>query len=297
MTEIPTKPEHVPLAEITPERRAPAAIRTMKSDAAKLITEQAPRATSVPAAPSSASPKLNVRSITSGKLVSFLIYFLMGTVIAVVSLVSVSVFFSPGQQTPPNAIEPPAPLFGTEHGRIITGTSKIPAEISRLLEETSKEVERDGTMKRVNIKLTDTGKERFATVADFFDIFTIVPPARFLDRLNKPIMLFFRYAGGESRFGIAVETRDPDRTLADMLAWEPSLFANFRTFFFGQLPQDIQVPFEDRIYRNIDWRYLKLSQEKDLGIAYMIFPAKNLLVITTSKDTITATIDRLFENQ
>ena len=96
------------------------------------------------------------------------------------------------------------------------------------------------------------------------------------------------------RFGLAMETIDLDRTFLDLLSWESSLLADFLPLFFNQKPEAVITPFEDRTFRNIDWRYQKLSQAGDLGIGYALFPAKNLLVITTSKESMETVISRLF---
>jgi hypothetical protein len=64
--------------------------------------------------------------------------------------------------------------------------------------------------------------------------------------------------------------------------------------FFDERTDTIVAPFEDRTYRNIDWRYLKLSQAKDLGIGYGVFPASNVLIFTTGKEGAETTINRLF---
>ena len=85
--------------------------------------------------------------------------------------------------------------------------------------------------------------------------------------------------------------------LRDFIQWEPLLPIAFRPFFFDEKPEGLIAPFQDRSYRNIDWRYIKLSEEEDLGIGYAIFPAKNLLVVATSKETMEIVINRLFEGK
>ncbi len=80
-----------------------------------------------------------------------------------------------------------------------------------------------------------------------------------------------------------------------MLSWEPGLLRTFTPFFFDEKVNSVIAPFEDRTYRNIDWRYLKLSQDKDLGIAHAVFPAGNILIITMSKEAMETTINRLFD--
>ena len=67
------------------------------------------------------------------------------------------------------------------------------------------------------------------------------------------------------------------------------------TLFFGDEIKPLTSNFEDRTYRNIDWRYIKLSQEKDVGFGYTVFSAGNILVVTTSKAAMEEAINRLFD--
>ena len=83
----------------------------------------------------------------------------------------------------------------------------------------------------------------------------------------------------------------------DFISWENSLLSDLQPLFFDQKPDVVIAPFEDRTYRNTDWRFLKLSSEKDIGIGYTIFPAGNILILTTGKEAMETTINRLFEKR
>jgi len=189
----------------------------------------------------------------------------------------------------------PAPFFATETSRTITANIGDRPGFARLMADSMQEKERDGTIKRIVIKVKDGPQERFATMSDFFDLWRISPPQSLTDRIDGPPMTFIYYGTSGSRLGFTARTRVPDRTLADMLAWEPGLLSAFTPLFFDEKISSVIAPFEDRTYRNIDWRYLKLSQEKDLGIAHTIFPAGNFLVVTTSKEAMETAINRLFD--
>ncbi|TSC78335.1 MAG: hypothetical protein G01um101433_276 [Parcubacteria group bacterium Gr01-1014_33] len=136
-------------------------------------------------------------------------------------------------------------------------------------------------------------EERFATLDDFFTLSRIQAPAEFLSRIEDAPVFFLGGVGDSARFGFAVKTRDPDRTLADMIKWEPSLPGDFSPLFFGKTPPLVFPPFENETTDNVDWRSLTLSAERRLGIYYALFPAGNILVVTTDKPLMENIITRL----
>lgn len=217
--------------------------------------------------------------------------------IIVIAVIGISAFLlRSGEETPaPQRLVPPAPFFATETSRTITARTGDRQTLKALLEDSARERERPGTIKRILIKLQDGARERFATLTDLLELYDITPPPTFLDLIQPPLMTVFFRGREESRFGFVVQSNDPDRTLGIMLSWESSLLYDFRPFLFDEKPQVVLGPFEDRTYRNIDWRYLKLSQEKDIGIGYGIFPGGKNVVVATSKESMEKMIDRLFE--
>ncbi len=195
----------------------------------------------------------------------------------------------------PSKLVTPPPFFITETSRTITVKAQDRLQLFRLIRDTMKEQERYGSIKRLIIKLQDGETERFATIADLFNFYNIHPPERFLNFVDKNLMVFVYYGEEGSRFGFAVKALDPDRALLTMLNWEPALMSDFEAFFFGEIPGEMLDLFEDRTYRNIDWRLHKHSHDLDLDIGYLIFPAKNILVFTMSKAATESVINRLFE--
>lgn len=192
-------------------------------------------------------------------------------------------------------IPPPTPYFATETSRTITVKKTDRAEFSRLMADTWHEKEREGTVKRVIIKVQDGPMERFATLEDFFELWRIAPPQELVDQASGNLMAFMYAGPGGNRLGFAVRTDEPERAFAHMLRWEPSLLSQATPLFFDERAGSILSSFEDRTWRNIDWRYMKLSQDKDLGIGYLIFPVGDLFVFTTSKEAMEASINRLFD--
>jgi len=282
-------------ADETRSMRNPA-IRTMKSDVQELFKTTKPSLIQIIGKEAEASREAyrpeNKRNYKT-------LIIIAGALALLASAAGVFFFFYPfgfseDKIIPAKPTLPP-PYFAVETSRTISMGAEDRALFLRLFTDSYKEPEREGQIKRVVIKLQEGERERFADLHDFFEFYKIVPTKNFLGRLSPPLMTFVYYGRDGNRVGFAIKTNDPDRTLADMLAWEPSLLTDFRPLFFGEKSGTSIIPFEDRTYRNIDWRYQKVFDDKDLGIAYTIFPAKNLLVVTTGKEAMETVINRLFD--
>lgn len=291
------------MAEIQPnqnstEPRARPAIRTMKSDVEELFKTTKPSLINIVSqearAASARLPETNKKSGAVG-------YIIGGFVAAAVVGGGFWYFYSQENTTPARpAVQKlisPFPFFAIETSRSASVDSQNPGSLEQLFDDTAKEIERAGTIKRILVTVQDGPQERFLTLADFFRFYHMNPPSNFLGPITVPLMTFIYYGHDGSRFGLAVPTTDSNRTLASMIQWETSVYINLRALFFGAQPDVGSASFEDRTYRNIDWRYLKLSSSKDFGIAYVVYPAKNMLVITTSKDAMETVINRLLDSR
>lgn len=280
-----------------PDERSPA-IRTMKSDVDEFfkvtkptVAQMISRREQEREEPAERRPRkiiLTALALTLGLGV------IGGGVILIMRLLPSSPdSIEPG---PAAKLTPPAPFFATETSRTINVNVRDRTQFIRLLEDSWREKERQGTVKRIIIKIHDGPQERFATLGDFLGFWHITPPGSVLQETDPPVMVFIYYGAAGSRLGFAVRSRLPDRTLAGILSWEPALPIVFTPLFFDEkISSPLSAVFEDRIYRNIDWRYLKLSQDRDLGIAHSIFPVGSILIFTTSKEAMETSINRLFD--
>ena len=283
-----------------PEARRKPAIRTMKSDAEELLKSgKQSLAQIIARAPEQLPRTLRVpKRIGRGTVLAFSALILLAGVGAI--LISSGFTPSGGIASPQQApvagqrVAPPPAYFATETSRTITVKKQDRAEFLRLMRDAWREREREGTVKRLSIKVQDGPQERFATPEDFFELWRLAPPSALASRLDPNLMVFIHYGAAGTRLGLAVRSREPERTFADALGWESSLLASITPLFFDERPEDIAAPFEDRAWRNIDWRYLKLSTEKDLGIGYAVFPAGNVFLLTTGKEAMETAINRLF---
>lgn len=268
------------------------AIRTMKSDAEELFKSSRPSLVDL-VTQGMSSPAYPAARIT--KRFSPL-YLALGAIALVI--IGAGMYFialPPAASLPQTKLAPPAPFFAVETSRTVTIDAKNRVSFLRVLEDSYQEAERLETFKRVAVRIQDGPEDRFLTMADVVDFLRMDPPRGLLDRVNGPVMIFFHVTEEGNRLGLAVKTGDPDRTFLDMLSWENAIPVDLRVLFFDAQPESSIAPFEDRTYRNIDWRFQKLSTSIDLGIGYTVFPAKNLLVITTSRGTMETAINRLFD--
>lgn len=231
---------------------------------------------------------------------------IIGALVATfIIIISVSVFFfvlrtKKKDEAQIVKIPPPAPFFSTEASRSITVRARDRLQLFNLLTDSMKEQEIYGTVKRLLIKIQESsGQERYITLTEFLDFYRITPPQNFLPYVEGSLMVFIYYGESGSRLGIAAKISDTDRATLALYSWEPSMSLDLKPLFFeAGVGENLSGQnFEDRVYHNIDWRFLKSLSGADLGISYAVFPARNILLITTSKGSIEKAIDRLFESK
>lgn len=276
----------------TPATRKPA-IRTMKTDVEELFKSTKPSLLQIIGGEIQQTPSYPRKD----RKINYL-YLGLGALVLVLAISGI-VFFAtrPVVEVETPKLITPSPYFATESSRTIAISTQDRNTFLRLMTDSYRELEREGTIKRILIKLKDGPSERFAAFQDFSSSYRMNPPARFSDFISPPLMTFFYYGRSSGHFGFAVKTLEPDRTLRMMLSWEPSLINDLRPLLFDRKPETTIAPFEDRTYRNIDWRFQKLSQTDDVGVGYTVFPAKNLLIVTTSKESMETIINRLFDSR
>jgi len=277
------------------EARKPA-IRTLKSDVEEFFKTTKPSLAQIV---SQEVTQAQYRYQKKEKEEGLKKYYILGVVAALVlflagggALFWFSLKARPSQTT--TKISAPSPFFATETSRTISVKAGDRLQFRRLLEDSVHERERVGTVKRIVGKIQDKTEERFISFSDFFDFWKIIPPSNLVSLVDSPIMVFIYYGSDGSRIGFAVRVRDGERAFKEFLSWESTMLGDFRPLLLNEQIGEIVAFFEDRTFRNIDWRYFKLSQEKDLGIGYTIFPAKNILVFTASKEAMETVINRLY---
>lgn len=192
---------------------------------------------------------------------------------------------------------PPPPFFAIESSQTITIKVNTQESLKpvELLVDAAREKERVGAIKRLILVLQEATQERFIELNDLFNLLSIETPTFFFNPIASPLMTFIYYGSDGPRFGLLVKTSDVERAFSNMLGWDNESPTRLKPLLLNEVTESKDQNFEDRTYRNIGWRFLKLSPGLDLGIGYTVFPAGRYLLITTSKESMEKIIDRLFD--
>lgn len=163
--------------------------------------------------------------------------------------------------------------------------------IARQIEHLAEKRETANTITHVSIKLNN----KPVTLYDILRLYTIDIPAKLVPTFRaSPVMTFIHHEPSGNSIGFVFETPEPERALVQMLGWEAKIAFDFRPLFFGKNIEHLRA-FEDRTYRNIDWRGVTLASREDVAVGYGIFSARNLFLITTSESSMRTVIDRLLD--
>ncbi len=307
----PFSPNPPPVPPAPPDKpgegasRVPAILRTFESDAEILIK------TARPSELFSAPPRHHdfggqsfpaERRRVFLKILAAIIVLVTGASFSIPFLVRRFLPVSPAerQSTPPveHGAMPSeiALLFAAEKTRTIAIGTQDRARFPLTIQELAAGVEPPGTITRLMLSLTDGPQKRPANALDFLDLAGMSPPESLRFSLQNPVMPFLLYDESGGAFGVALKTRDVERTLRDFLLWEKTLPRQFDLFLSMPPDEDIiRKQFEDRTYRNIDWRFLPADSGTDEGIGYAIFPATGIILLTAHARAMEKAIDRLFE--
>ncbi len=295
MPQTPLPPEQKAAPADGTRRRKPA-IRTMRSDIEMIlkkenismtdaISAEARRAAYTPLPPKTGPKKSMPRAA----------YALAILLILVGGGIGVFVYLRYAEP-PPNTARviapPPEPLFSIERKNEVL--AKEGTGVVRRIREIAAQSERPGTMVRLIPGIEDDAGRRYTSFTDIMGFFNIKIPETLLTAIEpEHVMMFAYYREGYTSIGIAVATRDPDRALAATIYWEPDMPGAF-TRFLGAGVEAAPSKFDDRSYRNIDWRFAPFSKRQDLGIAYTVFHTKNILLIATGEEALKNAMDRIF---
>jgi hypothetical protein len=269
-------------------------IRTMKSDVATFLKTNKPSLVSI----------LAEQARTEGPIIErsshhiFWSFFLGALTLAVLGTIG-TLWYVNSKHTPPpstSEIVTPAPFFFYER---VTELA-IPRSRKDLLSALQRASGSApiGSFERLVIRAADPAQGNpILGIGDIFVILGIESPLGFTDSITGPPQLFIYQERSGPRFGMILETRNPSRVLQALFSWEPSIQHDLNAFFLGASAPSTLRPFLDMTYRNTDYRYLSIDQGRDLGIGYLQFEARHLIVITTSEESLRLTLNRLFENR
>lgn len=136
---------------------------------------------------------------------------------------------------------------------------------------------------------------RTASLQDFFKISGAKPSENLLFISVDKVQSFIYRVPDRINAGFIFEITDTNRALAEMIQWEPRLYSELKPIFMEREVSSVPFGFEDKIYKNIPYRFSQTYSDQDFGLGYFIFPAKKYAVVTTSEEAIKSIINRLFE--
>ncbi len=280
------------------ERHGPAsapAIRTLRSDIARFLkSDKAPSIASIIAS----REALAKPAAPSGRRTKLWLLASIGFGIGLVALSAGIISYRRGGETrapvsrAPEISHPPLIFFESQAERTI---ALDPAELSAWLEAGTRRPGATGMLRLVTLVREAGGRAHPLAPAELFALIGVSPPAGFGASLGVRVEFFTAFETNGPRLGMLVETQNPARTFEGLLIWEPSLTRDLELLFGGRTPPPSFGPFQDKTYRNVDFRYLVLDPAEDLGIGYLVFPGKKLLAIATSESSLHTIIDRLFQ--
>lgn len=171
---------------------------------------------------------------------------------------------------------------------------KNKSEYSEKLNEAAADGTRFGSIKKINVKISNEGINK-ATFKDLLKIWEAVPPVD-LEFIALPdVQQFIYYSDTRPALITAVKISDAPRALASMLSWEPRMPAELGEFLLTAKPDFSIVFFEDKIHEGVSYRFGKMSFSEDFGLGYFVQSQKNLLVIASSEESIRISISRLLK--
>lgn len=273
------------------------AIRTMKSDMAEYLKKVKPSLVSLLTKQSQADARRGVFS-SEKKLPAKTLLILLA-VAAILGGAFIAYLYLRLKTPPPPSGEPQLPassIFFESSDEVTINDDQ--RSLADALAQIGEKQQSTGTFRRIIIRVK-TGVETAPIIEapKFFQVLSGKTPHSLAPALGGPPQFFIYRQNSGPRFGIILETTNPQAALAAFKLWEPAMQSDFSPIFLGHPPPSSFDAYRDITYKNIDFRYLKMDPINDYGFGYLYFPARNLIIISTSEEALRLTINRLFENR
>lgn len=201
----------------------------------------------------------------------------------------------PPPPPPPPTITKPIPLISVER-QIIIKLEEGEKLTSKLEEEIQEEVPSGFSQLLVyeGESLTPLSLEKV------FEELELNVPQTLIDNLDKDYT-FFLFAqeelfteGEAARLAFIAQVKSATSTIQIMSTWEETMTEDISGLYLVTQGESATTEFNDNLYKDIDIRYLNFSLP-DISIDYALYPEKNWLIFTTSRESIYYIIDLLGE--
>ncbi|OHA09184.1 MAG: hypothetical protein A3B37_01420 [Candidatus Sungbacteria bacterium RIFCSPLOWO2_01_FULL_59_16] len=276
----------------TPKREP--AIRTMRSDVAEFLERHRPSLVGLAAR--QAELERSPHALPRRRGMKFVIALMTLAVVAGGGYAGYRWLAGRFQPPPIPAPQPlPAPFIAYDAAIEFT-VAKTDLGLAGIFRDAAAREDRPGIFRRLLVLTPDAagGSPQPPNTAELMTALGASPPSGFLESADDAPQLFsYRQASG-ARFGIMFKARNAARLLQGLHDWEPTLTPDLAPLFPGETVRAGDNGFRDVTYRNIDYRFLAFDQDRDLGIGYLHFPARRLIVMATSEEALQKSIERLY---
>ncbi|TRZ81275.1 hypothetical protein D4R86_02865 [bacterium] len=133
--------------------------------------------------------------------------------------------------------------------------------------------------------------------AEIVESWGLAMPSNVDKKLSENYNLFFYGQPEDGPRAVLIFKVDNITGLKDeMFLWEETMIYDLKKLFLGINYEEVaSASYLDNVYKDISIRYLNLP-EHDLTMDYAIMPGKNYLILSTSRESIWATIDKILED-
>lgn len=139
----------------------------------------------------------------------------------------------------------------------------------------------------------------FASLEEFFSSMNVQVPKEIIDNTGNYNVFLYNTSSKRADLGIVAEINNQNAIDIGMQKWENPISRNFSAvpLFLGKkYNRPREEIFKENIYAGVYIRYQNFS-EPELSFDYAVIQRTNYLVITTSKNQMYATIDKLIREQ
>ena len=279
-------------------------IRTMQSDVAEFLQRERPSLISLAA--KEAAAKNARREIARPRFAPKRIALFLGIGFFILGLAGFGIWLTRPLQPQPaapsagTAVPPPAiPVEGMSEATI----GNTLGELRRVFSDAA--IPPPGTFRGIVIRLRSepalpAGEARKnpppITLGELFRLIGARPPSGLTEAASGAPQFFLYGSVAGKRLVIIFETKSAARAISALHSWEATLTQDLAPLF-GEPPAANAAPWQDAAYRNIDYRYMPFDADGVSGVGYLHFAGQRRIVMATSAEAITKTIDRLFGNR
>jgi len=114
---------------------------------------------------------------------------------------------------------------------------------------------------------------------------------------NEYNIFFYGQPQDASRIALILKVNDTQNLAANLNLWETTMLFDLKKLFLGtEHGNPFSETFLDNVYKNFNVRYLNLPGT-NLTLDYAFMPDKNYLILTTSRESMWAAIDRILDSK